>query len=34
MTSDPKFPKMVHFVETQLGGDGNMFTFNDTQPWL
>lgn len=22
------------FVETQLGGDGEFFTFNDTQPWL
>lgn len=34
LLSDPRFPKLVHFVETQLGGDGNMFTFNDTQPWL
>jgi hypothetical protein len=26
--------KTPRFVETQLGGDGRYFTFNDTQPWL
>jgi hypothetical protein len=26
--------RVPEFVETQLGGDGRLFTFNDTQPWL
>ncbi len=30
----PVLRRNVRFVETQLGGDGNLFTFNDTQPWL
>jgi hypothetical protein len=34
LLSAPRMQKMVHFMETQLGGDGNLFTFNDTQPWL
>lgn len=30
----PALRKNVRFVETQLGGDRQFFTFNDTQPWL
>jgi hypothetical protein len=30
----PALRKSYRFVETQLGGDGMFFTFNDTQPWL
>jgi hypothetical protein len=30
----PALRKNYRFVETQLGGDGRFFSFNDTQPWL
>jgi hypothetical protein len=30
----PALRHNYRFVETQLGGDGMFFTFNDTQPWL
>jgi hypothetical protein len=30
----PNLMKTHRFVETQLGGDGRYFPFNDTQPWL
>jgi hypothetical protein len=30
----PNLMNTHRFVETQLGGDGRYFPFNDTQPWL
>jgi len=29
-----KYKNIVRFAETQLGGDGRLFPFNDSQPWL
>jgi hypothetical protein len=34
MLTQEKLSRVPEFVETQLGGDGRLFTFNDTQPWL
>lgn len=34
LLDDPALRNMDHFASTQIGGDGNMFVFNDTQPWL
>lgn len=30
----PRYSKTRAFIDAQLGGDGLLFSFNDTQPWL
>jgi len=34
MLSDPRLEKGLDFAQVAIAGDGNMFVFNDTQPWL
>jgi Heparinase II/III-like protein/IPT/TIG domain len=34
LLSQPYMASMVDFGAMLIGGDGNMMTFNDTQPWL
>ena len=34
MLSDPRLQKSDNFAYASLGGDGNMFVFNDSQPYL
>ncbi len=34
MLTSEKLGRTHRFVETALGGDGTMFPFNDSQPWL
>jgi hypothetical protein len=34
MLNDRRLEKGINFAQVALGGDGNMFVFNDTQPFL
>lgn len=34
LLSDPRLELGVDFAQVALAGDGNMFVFNDSQPWL
>lgn len=34
LLDDPRLERGIRFAETAIAGDGNMFVFNNSQPWL